>query len=52
MYFERRYLKTAKWWQIALAKAFGEKHVSYEPPGTRVITYKWRGVIYVTEITA
>jgi len=52
MTFERRYLKTAKWWQIALARIFGKKHVSYQPPGTRIVNYKWKGIIYITEIVA
>ena len=51
MYFYREYMKTAKWWQILLAKLLGPKTVCYEGTGTRVVTYTWQNIVYVTEIT-
>ena len=38
----------APWWKLRLAKLFGVRVEGYDS-GYRVVAYKWRGIMYLTE---
>ena len=44
---------TASWWTLLLARIFGEKIAAIDEWGGRrciIIAYRWRGILYVTDI--